>query len=103
MPDEYEEQVKKKVASLDERIKAARTDQEEYEIQQYGVSAEESDAEKRGKRAAGEFLASVIAGFILGYVIDKYAGTAPAAMFIFMILGFVSGVMRANAVTKKNE
>lgn len=103
MPDEYENHVKKKVASLDERIKAARTDQEEYEVQQYGVSADESDESKRGKRAAGEFLASVIAGFILGYVIDKYIGTAPAGMLFFMILGFVTGVMRANAVTKKNE
>lgn len=103
MPDEFEEKIKKQVSSLDERIKAARTDQEEYEVKQYGVSADETEGEKLGKRAAGEFLASVVAGFILGYVVDKYVGTAPAGLFFFMILGFVSGVFRANTITKKNE
>tara|TARA_R110002095_G_scaffold207177_2_gene192036 strand:- start:1530 stop:1841 length:312 start_codon:yes stop_codon:yes gene_type:complete len=103
MSDDLEKEIQKKVASLDERIKDARRDEKEYKTQQYGVPAEESEESKRGKRAASVFLGNVIAGGILGFFIDKYCSSAPLAMIFFIIMGFVSGVYRANAITKKNE
>ena len=100
MSDELENEIKEKVASLDQRIKEAREDQEDYEEMQYGTSAEETPDEKRGKRAASEFLANVLAGALLGFVIDKYCDTAPVGMIFFIIMGFVGGVYRANTITK---
>ena len=100
MSDELESEIKEKVASLDQRIKEAREDQDDYEEMQYGISAEETPEEKRGKRAASEFLGSVMGGALLGFFIDKYGGTAPVGMIFFTIMGFVAGVYRANALTK---
>jgi len=100
MSDELKNEIKEKVASLDQRIKEAREDQEDYEEMQYGTSVEETPDEKRGKRAASEFLANVLAGALLGFVIDKYCDTAPVGMIFFIIMGFVGGVYRANTITK---
>ena len=100
MSDELKNEIKEKVASLDQRIKEAREDQEDYEEMQYGTSSEETPDEKRGKRAASEFLANVLAGALLGFVIDKYCDTAPVGMIFFIIMGYVGGVYRANTITK---
>jgi len=103
MSDNFDNEIKEKVSDLDQRIKSAKSGKEEYEIKQYGESAEETKEEKQGKRAASEFLANVIAGGFLGFLIDKYFGSAPMGIIFFILMGFVSGVMRANATMKKNE
>ncbi len=56
---------------------------------------------KEGAKAGSEFLASVFAGALLGYGIDWYFNTTPWAMIFFIIMGFISGVYRANAATKE--
>ncbi len=42
-----------------------------------------------------EFLGTVIAAGILGFMIDKFAGTMPWGMVALIVLGFVSATMRA--------
>lgn len=53
--------------------------------------------------AGAEFLASIIAGWLLGYGIDWIFGTKPWAMIIFMLLGFISGVYRADKAMKNSN
>lgn len=36
----------------------------------------------------------VVAGFLLGYLLDVWLGTQPIFMFIFGCLGFVGGLLR---------
>jgi ATP synthase protein I len=53
----------------------------------------------RAFRLSTEFVAGVIAGGGLGYLLDRAAGTSPWGLMIFLLLGFGAGiynVMRAS-------
>ena len=76
---------------LKRRIEAAREDyKKDYE--QEPVDTASSD----GANIGYEFLASVISGGVVGYLIDYFAGSLPWGMIVFIVLGFVAGVIRAN-------
>jgi ATP synthase protein I len=44
-------------------------------------------------KLSSEFIAGVIVGALLGYLIDRFAGTAPWGMIVFLLLGFCAGVL----------
>ncbi|MBV9079204.1 MAG: AtpZ/AtpI family protein [Methylobacteriaceae bacterium] len=63
------------------------------------TSSSEPSALGRAFRASTEFVAGVIAGGGLGWLIDKVAGTSPWGLIVFLLLGFAAGiynVMRAS-------
>lgn len=49
----------------------------------------------RSSLAGAHFISSVISGGLLGYVIDRFAETAPWGLIGFMALGLVAGVYAA--------
>ena len=44
-------------------------------------------------RLSSEFISAILVGTAIGYGIDWLAGTSPWAMILFLLLGFVAGVM----------
>lgn len=44
-------------------------------------------------KLSSEFIAGVIVGAFLGYLFDRFVGTAPWGMIIFLLLGFCAGVL----------
>jgi len=53
----------------------------------------------RAFRMSTEFVAGVIAGGGLGYLLDRVAGTSPWGLIVLLLLGFGAGVynvMRAS-------
>ncbi|KQT54736.1 hypothetical protein ASG43_04010 [Aureimonas sp. Leaf454] len=46
-----------------------------------------------GMKLASEFVAGVLAGAGIGYLIDRIAGTQPFGLVIFLLLGFAAGVL----------
>ncbi len=88
-----------KLEDLDERIKAARDEYEEDYNPKPSAKLQNSDSHTIGY----EFLASVISGGLIGYLIDKFVGIAPWGLMGFLILGLVAGTMRANARMKKDS
>lgn len=46
-----------------------------------------------GMKLASEFVAGVLAGAGIGYLIDRMAGTQPFGLVIFLLLGFAAGVL----------
>lgn len=46
-----------------------------------------------GMKLASEFVAGVIAGAGIGYLLDRVAGTQPFGLIVFLMLGFVAGVL----------
>ena len=48
-----------------------------------------------GFRLASEFVAGVLVGAALGWGIDWLAGTSPWGLIVFLLLGFVAGVLNA--------
>ncbi len=47
----------------------------------------------RGLRIGTEFVAAVLVGTGIGYVIDQIAGTSPWAMLIMFMMGFAAGIL----------
>lgn len=92
--DDLQEQIQ----DMDSRIQAMKKSQKEDLPE---VSAEDGELERINTRAGSELLASIIGGGVLGYCIDRFFDTMPWGMFFFLIMGFVSGVYRANTVMKE--
>lgn len=44
-------------------------------------------------RLSSEFIAGILVGAGIGYLIDRMAGTTPWGMIVFLLLGFVAGVL----------
>jgi ATP synthase protein I len=58
----------------------------------------------RGFRLSSEFVAGVIVGAGLGWLIDRWLGIAPWGLTVFLLLGFAAGVlnlMRSAGVAPK--
>jgi ATP synthase protein I len=58
------------------------------------VRAEESrKGYAQAMKLSSEFIAAIIVGFVLGYVLDRFVGTTPWGMIVFLLLGFCAGVL----------
>jgi len=44
-------------------------------------------------KLSSEFIAAVAVGFAIGYGLDRFAGTKPWGMIVFLLLGFCAGVL----------
>jgi ATP synthase protein I len=60
----------------------------------------------RGFRLSSELVAGVLAGAGLGWLLDRWLGIAPWGLIVFLLLGFVAGVlnvMRSAGIVTGNE
>ncbi len=64
-------------------------------------SALDGRAEGRGWAVGIEFVGAVLVSAALGWGIDRFAGTAPWAMIVLLILGFAAGTRRALQTSKQ--
>lgn len=79
---------------LDARLRAARAREDEQAGR--GPSARQpSPGLALGMRLAIEFVAGVAVGVGMGWVLDRWLGTAPWLMVLFLLLGGAAGVMNA--------
>lgn len=46
-----------------------------------------------GLKISSEFIAAIAVGAMLGYLLDRFVGTAPWGMILFLLLGFCAGVL----------
>lgn len=44
-------------------------------------------------KLSSEFISAIVVGAILGYLFDRFVGTAPWGMIVFLLLGFCAGVL----------
>ena len=44
-------------------------------------------------RLASEFVTGVLVGAALGWLLDKWLGTSPWGLIVFLLLGFAAGVL----------
>jgi ATP synthase protein I len=65
----------------------------------------DSSALARGLRLSAEFVAGILVGAAVGWLLDRWLGTSPWGMIVLLLLGFAAGVlnmMRAAGVVPPN-
>ncbi|WP_337184631.1 AtpZ/AtpI family protein [Shinella sp.] len=85
--------------SLEDRLK--RLDAELAERRKTDGADEAAEARAAASRSgyavamklSSEFVAAVIVGALLGYLLDHFAGTGPWGMIVLLLLGFSAGVL----------
>jgi len=80
-----------RLKSLDARISQASTHRAEPEPR----SRQTSDSSALGQafRFSAEFVAGVVAGGVIGWFVDYFAGTSPWGLIVCLILGFGAGML----------
>lgn len=96
------DEVSKKINALDEKISKVRNEYEETQKKHMGDPIEDESPEVvKGRLTASMFLGNVLAGLLIGLLIDKFLGFAPWGLMFCTILGFVGGVYRAQDLLQK--
>jgi ATP synthase protein I len=98
MTDEREEGLDKRLSDLGERLAEQKKTVSDDAA---GSKGADKSAYSQAIKISSEFVAGIIAGALVGYLVDKLAGTSPWGMIFFLLLGFcaaVLNVMRALGV-----
>ena len=75
-----------RIDALEQRLKAAR----EREEQRNKPQIQGADAGyKLGNRVLAELLGGLLGGALIGWVIDRFAGTTPWGLLVMLFLGIV--------------
>lgn len=75
-----------RIDALERRLKAAR----EREEERNRPRVKGSDANYRlGNRVLAELLGGMIGGALIGWVIDRFAGTSPWGLLVMLFLGII--------------
>jgi ATP synthase protein I len=99
-----------RLGSLDERLSDIR-DNRKNETGQSGNEQDSAQARASamaiGLRLSSELVAGVLAGAALGWGFDRLLSTSPWGLIVFLLLGFVAGVMNvmrtAGVMAKQSE
>ncbi|MCL7997827.1 AtpZ/AtpI family protein [Brucella sp. 21LCYQ03] len=55
--------------------------------------SETSSSVAQAMKLSSEFIAGIIVGALIGWALDRYAGTSPWGLIIFLLLGFGAGTL----------
>ena len=83
-------------AELDQRLeRLSRTLEKERSTRQPESRQRSARAPGYGQalRMSSEFAAAVLVGAVIGWGMDVLAGTSPFGLIVFLLLGFVAGVL----------
>jgi ATP synthase protein I len=72
---------------------AGKDAEERQERDAAGRRRESSNGMAYAVKISSEFIAGVVVGAALGWLIDKLFGTGPWGLIIFLLLGFCAGVL----------
>ncbi|MDM9623771.1 F0F1 ATP synthase assembly protein [Rhizobium sp. AC44/96] len=92
MTDDREEGLEERRAQLGAKLATKRIEAGKDE-------ADEARAEVSRKgyaqamKLSSEFISAIVVGAVLGYLVDRFVGTAPWGLMILLLLGFGAGVL----------
>ncbi|WEK03061.1 MAG: AtpZ/AtpI family protein [Candidatus Devosia phytovorans] len=83
---------------LASRIASAKRDRLIEERKASPDNSEAMAGYARGMRIATEFIAAIVVGCILGYLVDLGLGSSPWGLLIGMLMGFAAGILNVTRV-----
>ncbi|MET3600232.1 AtpZ/AtpI family protein [Martelella mangrovi] len=93
MAEDGQEDLEERRKRLASELGARRKSQDGESRKAAGSSANDRREMSKGLKLSSEFMAAIFVGFMLGYLLDKFAGTSPWGMIGFLLLGFGAGVL----------
>lgn len=85
------------------RIAAAKRDRM-IEAQASRGDATQTTAWGRGARLGSEFIAAILVGAGMGYLLDLWLGTQPWIMLVMLLVGFAAGILNVTrSVAEMNK
>jgi ATP synthase protein I len=77
---------------LDETLDAREAEAKRNE-RTASVDAADRTGFSRGLKLSGDFVGGVVAGVLVGWVLDRITGWSPWGLIVFILLGFATGVL----------
>ncbi|PCI04177.1 MAG: hypothetical protein COB78_07545 [Hyphomicrobiales bacterium] len=93
---------------LDDRLESLQRELKSRRKDERGTGRRNTDATgfSQAMRLSTDFVAAILVGAGLGWAIDRFFGTTPWAMILFLLLGFCAGVlnvMRSAGLVAENR
>ncbi|MCJ8517602.1 ATP synthase protein I [Pseudorhizobium tarimense] len=85
--------------SLEQRRKRLAAELAEVDADEAAEAKRDAQSEESrrgmalGLKISSEFIAAIAVGAMLGYLLDRFAGTGPWGLVILLLLGFAAGVL----------
>ena len=92
MTDNRDESLEQRRRRLSAAL-AERVAEEAAEAKRDAQSEESRRGMALGLKISSEFIAAIAVGAMLGYLLDRFAGTGPWGMIILLLLGFCAGIL----------
>ncbi|SEP84084.1 ATP synthase protein I [Devosia sp. YR412] len=80
------------------RIASAKRERQLEDNRASANSSEGMSGMARGMRIGTEFIAAIIVGCVLGYLVDLGLGSSPWGLLIGMLMGFAAGILNVTRV-----
>ena len=92
MTDDREEGLEKRRAQLGAELATKRV-----EVGKEEAIEASAEASRKGyaqaMKLSSEFISAIVVGAVLGYLLDRFVGTAPWGLIVLLLLGFCAGVL----------
>jgi len=101
VPPDDEAALSARLQSLGDRLKSTSRPPEDVAGPRQTT---DHSAMARGFRLSTELVAGVLVGAMIGWLLDRWLGISPWGLIVFLLLGFVAGVlnvMRAAGVVRE--
>lgn len=82
-----------RLGSLDRRLSEIRKVKTEQPAGESGNGAARASAMARGFQLSSELIVGVLVGAAIGWGFDRLLSTSPFGFIVFLLLGFVAGVV----------
>ncbi|AXV14557.1 F0F1 ATP synthase assembly protein [Neorhizobium sp. SOG26] len=92
MTDDRNESLEERRRRLSAAL-AERKAEDAAEAKRDAQSEESRKGMALGFKISSEFISAVAVGAVLGFLLDRFAGTSPWGMIVFLLLGFGAGVL----------
>ena len=83
---------------LASRIASAKRDRDIEDNRTSREASPEMSGMARGMRIGTEFIAAILVGAGIGYLIDLGVGTSPWGLLIMLLVGFAAGILNVTRV-----